>query len=231
MGYDSKENAQQSPVGDTAAAYKLAHEQRAFEIAQLTNRNNFFMVFQGVLLAGLVQSQGGAPPVMNFFVCLAGMAISLFQAGMAGGAKYWQIRWEVAVKELELLLLEDLKQHPRVVQLFTSDIDHLSEKEKLRIKGINDVRATDKLNEAPGFIDGRIAEDLKLRSSWSVPKHLIGMRFSVSKIPLYAGIVLFAIWTMLWLHTFSIWGVTLPAFFVAHLPWSAEVFRFIPLVK
>ncbi len=36
---------------------------REFEITQLAQRNNFFMIFQGVLLAGVIQSAHSIPAV------------------------------------------------------------------------------------------------------------------------------------------------------------------------
>jgi hypothetical protein len=243
MTYNALDSAKASPVGDTAAAYKLAHEQRSFEITQLVNRNNFFMVFQGVLLAGLVQSQGQAAPLMNFSVCLAGMVMALYQARMAGGAKYWQIRWEVAVKKLELLLLEDLKDEPRVVQLFTSDLGHLTEAERERINKINSTKArlADQLNTRSKFTDELIQEDLRLPhglrpichffSRLAAPfRTTISRRYSVSKIPLYAGTSLLFVWTLLWVHTFTLWGKTPAAWVISLAPWP-DAFALAPFVK
>ena len=41
-------------ISELKAVYKLAIETRNFEIQQLINRNNFFMLFQGVLLAAVL---------------------------------------------------------------------------------------------------------------------------------------------------------------------------------
>lgn len=243
MSSDGTDKVKESPVGNTAAAYKLAHDMRALEISQLANRNNFFMIFQGVLLAGLIQSQGAAAPIMNFCVCLAGMFISLFQLQMAGGAKYWQIRWEVAVKKLELLLLEDLKNEPRLVQLFTSDLSHLTQTEKERIYAINTApaRVNDKLNVTDSFIDSVVREDLGLSAARTTCSNVcealcspfrwaIARRYSVSRTPLYAAASLFCLWTILWLHTFTLGGKSIPCWLIGLAPWP-EVFRLIPYVK
>jgi hypothetical protein len=205
-GCDPLQEAKKSPVGSYSAAYRLAMEQRAFEITQLTNRNNFFMVFQGVLLGGMLQSQGTAPVWMNFLVCLAGMVISLFQAGMASGAKYWQIRWEAAVKEMELLLLESLKDEKRVMQLFTSDALHLTSKDRKRITVINqsDARKNDALNEEEGYIDKLIEADLDRTRGLSIAKFAIKRRYSVSQIPIWVGLTLFLLWFGLWSNTFTV---------------------------
>ena len=54
--------------------FDIALRMRDFEIAQLSQRNNFFMIFQGVLFAGLVQS-AHTKPVVSFMVCVAGFVV------------------------------------------------------------------------------------------------------------------------------------------------------------
>ena len=76
----------------------IALRMREFEITQLAQRNNFFMIFQGVMLAGVLQSSHSIP-VVSFLVCLAGFVISLLQVGMASGAKYWQEYWEAELSK------------------------------------------------------------------------------------------------------------------------------------
>lgn len=76
----------------------IALKMREFEITQLVQRNNFFMIFQGVMLAGVIQSAHGKP-VVSFLVCVAGFFMSLLQVGMASGAKYWQEYWEAELSK------------------------------------------------------------------------------------------------------------------------------------
>lgn len=80
--------------------FENALRMRDFEIAQLTQRNNFFMIFQGVLLAGFIQSSH-TKPVVSFLVCVAGLAVAVFQIGMASGSKFWQEYWEQKLSEFE----------------------------------------------------------------------------------------------------------------------------------
>lgn len=80
--------------------FNIALRMRDFEINQLTQRNNFFMIFQGVLFAGLVQSSH-TTPIVSFMVCVVGLVIALFQVGMASGAKFWQEYWEQMLSEYE----------------------------------------------------------------------------------------------------------------------------------
>jgi len=80
--------------------FEIALRMRDFEIVQLTQRNNFFMVFQGVMFAGLMQS-GHTKPIVSFMVCVAGLVVALFQIGVASGAKFWQEYWEQMLSEYE----------------------------------------------------------------------------------------------------------------------------------
>ena len=93
----------------------IALRMREFEITQLAQRNNFFMIFQGVMLAGVIQSSH-VIPVVSFLVCVAGFFISLFQIGMASGAKYWQEYWEAELSKSQPALFheDDCKYHSTV---------------------------------------------------------------------------------------------------------------------
>lgn len=217
------ENAKKSPVGDIGRAYELALRQRDFEISQLTNRNNFFMIFQGVLIAGLVQSQGRASPLLNFSLCFFGMVLSMYQAWMAGGAKYWQIRWECAVKELEIRLLIALKNEPFVMQLFSVDAKHVSRRDvrRLSILNLRESRRKDRLSVNAGFVDKLVSDDLKGMDNCSLVKHMILARHSVSKIPIYVGMALTCFWAVLWLNTFTFGGKTLMRYLYEWIdvPW------------
>lgn len=80
--------------------FEIAMKMRDFEIGQLTNRNNFFMIFQGVLFAGILQSTH-EKPIISFMACLVGLVVSIFQVRMASGAKFWQEYWEQMLSEYE----------------------------------------------------------------------------------------------------------------------------------
>lgn len=100
---------------ETQSDAAIALKMREFEITQLAQRNNFFMIFQGVMLAGVIQSSH-AIPVVSFLVCVAGFLISLFQIGMASGAKYWQEYWEAQLSQYYPVLFheDDCKYHSTV---------------------------------------------------------------------------------------------------------------------
>lgn len=93
--------------------YELCIDLRNFEISQLVQRNNFFMIFQGVLLAGVCQSAAQIP-VVSFMICLIGFVISLLQAGMAAGAKYWQSHWEINTQAAEKEMIGMLRIHGQI---------------------------------------------------------------------------------------------------------------------
>lgn len=126
-----------SPIGSLAAAFQFAQQQREFEIGQLTQRNNFLMIFQGVLIAGLIQSQGTAAAVASFSVCALGFLVSMFQVGMAAGSKFWQVRWERAAKTTEIWLLKALQEQERINNFLTADGKHLTPAEKADMSQVN----------------------------------------------------------------------------------------------
>ena len=144
--------------------FDIALRMRDFEITQLTQRNNFFMIFQGVLFAGLVQSSH-TKPVVSFMVCMAGFLVSLFQVGMASGAKFWQEYWEQKLSDYEVLA-----RGAESGELFHDDIHLYEETVKKRMSN---------------------------RGLCGLPRKLIMVRFSVSRIPIYVGIALSIIWGLL----------------------------------
>ena len=91
--------------------FDIALKMRNFEIDQLTKRNNFLMVFQGVLFAGLVQSDH-KHAIVSFMVCFTGFIVSILQVGMASGSKFWQNYWEAVLAEKEKAINNDDEGEP-----------------------------------------------------------------------------------------------------------------------
>jgi len=155
--------------------FKIALSTRDFEITQLVQRNNFFMIFQGVLFAGVMQSSH-TKPLISLLVCLVGFMVSLYQVGMASGAKFWQEYWEEALKEVERKLLIMLcgKQGQRglLLELFHDD------KETYR-----------------RIVSRRLSNHKN--SFFSLSSWLIMKQFSVSRIPMYVGLTLALIWAVM----------------------------------
>jgi hypothetical protein len=178
--------------------YQTCIQARYFEITQLVARNNFFMVFQGVLLAGLAQASSGKPiPVVSFLICTAGVASAVMQILMASGAKFWQERWESELERVEKQLLSHLASD----ELRTVPVHPLF---SLGHQGAIDL----------------VRERLSVRSA-SV--RLLVHKFSVSRIPIFAGISFLTIWMLLLLCTVAgPWGNIIPSFIVGFPPAATQ---------
>jgi len=175
---DANQAIEKFPSGDVEALkslFKIALEKRDFEISQLVQRNNFFMIFQGVLFAGVMQSSH-EKPLVTFLVCMAGLLISLFQVGMASGAKFWQEYWEEALKKIESRLLLHIHRSDdsrrEIWSLFHDRSEIYSEIVSRRLQ-----------NHKAGFLSP---------ISW-----LVMQRFSVSRIPIYVGLSFSVIWLVM----------------------------------
>lgn len=164
------------------ALFKIALEKRDFEITQLVQRNNFFMIFQGVLFAGVMQSSH-TKPVVTLLVCLAGLLISLFQVGMASGAKFWQEYWEEALKKIEGRLLLHI---------------HHSDESRREVWSL--------FHDKTAIYDEVVNRRLKSHSKSfiSITSWLVAKRFSVSRIPIYVGLSLSIIWAVMVFMTVDI---------------------------
>lgn len=151
--------------------YDLSLKNRNFEISQLSARNNFFIIFQGVIIASLLQlDQYKSAPIVSFLVCACGFVISILQAGMASGAKFWQEAWEVELKEIEGELKASVMAESsgnRFHPLFSRTTKEIEDKVYGALNG-----------------NGRLG------------KYLV-RRYSVSKIPIYSGIVFAIFWLCL----------------------------------
>lgn len=150
---------------DAHSLYKHCIEIRNFEITNLVARNNFFMIFQGVLIAGLLQSSGTAPPAVMFLATLCGFGISICQTLSSSGAKFWQKHWEDELRKTEanyekrLSIARGEALAPKTAKKFYS------------LYG-------EKKRESKKFFG-------------------IIERYSVSRIPIYAGFVFSAFWLIL----------------------------------
>jgi hypothetical protein len=168
------------------SVYRLCIETRNFEVNQLVARNNFFMVFQGVLFAGLAQASASAPPIVSFGLCAVGVASSLMQAFMASGAKFWQERWEASLEEAE----RDFLGEEAGKSVATKPLFSLAEPE----------------------FEALVAQRLAGRGRGV---RLLIHRFSVSRLPIYAGYMFTLAWALLLLCTVEgPWGQLVPAFIV-----------------
>lgn len=226
MANISSEDLTANPVGSRVKGLELDLRLREFEISQLTQRNNFFMIFQGVLIGGLVQSQGTSAPIITFGMSLLGVMASVLQIGMAGGAKYWQSRWEASTRSSEIaIVLELLKQHKLAVQTFTHNSNVLTSDEKEQIDAWNkkQLNSSEKIVDDSCFIDEIVKRDIeagsrrgfsrKLRyfADYWVRKLAIEPKWSVSRIPIWIGGILLTFWFWIALHTIHIPGMNFEA--------------------
>ncbi len=179
-----KENSKEDPINN----FEVALRMRNFEIEQLAQRNNFLMVFQGVLFAGLVQSDH-TKPVVSFMVCVAGFVVSFFQVRMASGAKFWQTYWEIKLQECEY---ENRKKNEP--ELFIED--KTFKPEHLLFYHNDSAEIYDTLYK------NKVKNTMK---KWKCPwiKKQVLKKYSVSRIPIYVGISFSIIWGLLVLCTIS----------------------------
>lgn len=177
-------------ISELKAVYKLAIATRNFEIQQLINRNNFFMLFQGVLLAAVFNNQASKPYV-EFIICFAGIFISWHQMQVAAGAKYWQEWWELKTSDIEQELKSSLGDD-EFISLF-----YLNKKESESHR--NEV--IKKVEKTEGVIE-------------TFCNDIIKKKYSVSRVPIRTGLVLMLTWILLFLSTINfevIWAL-LPDF-------------------
>lgn len=158
------------------SVYQISIDTRNFEINQLIQRNNFFMLFQGVLLAAALQNQA-SKPFVEFIVCFSGVLVSLYQLQMASGAKYWQEWWESRVEYYE----EKLREHKKngsdeFFELFSTKHDEVFK-----------------------AVSGRVNGSKK----YFLTNFLLLNSFSVGRAPIKVSLVLFFTWIVLLIHTMS----------------------------
>ncbi|WP_411688463.1 hypothetical protein [Acinetobacter indicus] len=180
--------------------YYIAVKTRNFEITQLVQRNNFFMIFQGVLLAAIIYSSNTVPFVQSI-LCLAGLYIAYCQTNVAAGAKFWQEYWEREVYNAELKLKDFYSKDPSKLDDKIADF-------------------TDLFIKDPSLVFKQVARQIikhprtnhkwrKLRKfKYNIfnTNYLILRKPSVSKYPIHVGQSLIIIWAILFLSTLSIFS-------------------------
>lgn len=168
--------------------FKIALESRNFEITQLVQRNNFFMVFQGMIFMGLIQSAHSVP-IVSFMICVVGFVTSIFQAQMAAGAKFWQEYWEATLTILEKELLVKIntstEDRRNLYALFHNEQDRYTSLVRNKI------------------------------GSKTIVDKMIMSRHSVSRIPIYVAMSLGFVWFLLILCSMTSYsGLSIPTFIV-----------------
>lgn len=181
--------------------FELCVELRNFEITQLVQRNNFFMIFQGVLLAGICQSAAQIP-IVSFMICLVGLFVSIYQVGMAAGAKYWQVHWEVNTRKAESRMTKTIQIH--------GEIGDEIKKQGIEIDPVLASQLESRLFLIHLFQDNsgaskEIKEELD-GGKWKrrIVNRLIMSKFSASRIPIYVGCFLAFSWFVLLMCTIRV---------------------------
>lgn len=188
---NNQETNDDPDISALKSLFKIALETRNFEINQLVQRNNFFMVFQGVLFAGVIQSSH-TKPVVSFLVCLVGLIVSFFHVRMAAGAKFWREYWEHALHSIEEHLME---------KLHTSDCKRT---------------ATFHLFHEKSHIYQEMVKSRLSSHGFSLINGLILKRYSVSRVPIYVAIAITLIWLLLTLCTLRGYPpLSVPSFIVS----------------
>ena len=180
---DSESLKKYSKLKSLQRVYEISIETRNFEISQLTNRNNYYMLFQGVLLAAALSNQA-SKPIVEFIISLTGIGVSYNQMKVAAGAKFWQEYWEYQASEAEKSLKAYTEKHYEGYKF--TDLFNL-ESSIMKDKVIDKFQ---KESNNKGLFN-------KCLSS------LILTKSSVSRAPIYTAIVLLLCWIVLMLHTLN----------------------------
>jgi hypothetical protein len=117
-------------IKELKAVYERSIATRDFEIQQLQNRNNYFIIFQGVMLSGLITASASKPYV-EFLICLFCIFFSMYQTHIAAGAKYWQEYWELKTSEFEGKLKKKFDEYmgiykSELIRKIETQIDYLN---------------------------------------------------------------------------------------------------------
>jgi hypothetical protein len=159
---------------------------RNFEISQLMQRNNFFMIFQGVLLASILQIEVFRPPLL-LLICITGVFVSYYQFQVACGSKFWQVWWENRVQYFEKKL-KSVKEN-------TEEIGVNNHESFESLFTISDEEIQKNVERDLGSHSAAVGRSKLLNC-------LIAKRFSVSRAPIVVSAVLTGTWALLALVVF-----------------------------
>lgn len=132
---------------------------------------------------------------------------------MAGGAKYWQTRYEAATRSSEIaIVLDTVKRRKLAVQTFTHDLSILHDDEIKAIEEWNQAQSdpAERIVDQSGHIHQVVSKDINSGKKKRPIRHFldgwirrlaIGPKWSVSRIPIWIGAALLLFWTVIALHS------------------------------
>ena len=197
------------------SVYEITIETRNLEIGQLVQRNNFFMIFQGVLFACLIYSSNTVPYV-QLILCLVGFYVAYSQTAVAAGAKYWQEFWEKKLADIEGILFNYYKKQDdnndkkmtiednstEFYQLFSTPQDKIYENVVSQLdKHIEANSCRDKINIKLNLFFNHKPFIWLTWPKIVYSREIILNKPSVSKIPIRVGRFFMIAWSLLLIST------------------------------
>ena len=176
------------------AIYGRVLEVRNFEIQNLNTRNTFISAANiGFFAFAAKQTEA------SYLLIIFGFVVSFLQTQMAAGAKYWQEVWEHKLSDTERKLyqiyIDENKSNPTpdpFIHLFTPEnMDGYANNEV-----INDEFYERQRHE----IREIMREKLQTNSLFNkFLNKIIFKKYSVSRTPIYLGVVMMVFWSFLFL--------------------------------
>ena len=185
--YRTRENSDRIKRLD--AIYGRVLELRNFEIQNLNTRNTFISAAN----IGLFAFSVGQETDVLWLLALLGIFVSGLQIQMAAGAKYWQEVWEYKLADTERKLYQiymdenkpNLDSDP-FIHLFTpEEMGNYANNETIDSKFYE--RQKDEIHE---MMKGKLQADCWVNS-------IILKKYSVSRTPIYLGMVMAGFWVLL----------------------------------
>ncbi|POY45365.1 hypothetical protein [Avibacterium paragallinarum] len=157
--------------------YNICIENRRFEAEQITTRNNFFLVFQGILFSVFTTmfSDGKSVTLIYYIIPIIGIIMSFLQTRGAIGAKYWHEVWEMKLFDIEkkLAIASGQRGVFSSIDKYNDTLKLAKEREKKELEEF--------IKEKPELIK----------------KMLCGFKGSVSSIPIYIGMLCGLSWLLM----------------------------------
>lgn len=187
---DSKE----SPVSDPVLAYRFACERHAYELGETISRNNFFMVFQGVVFAGALNlGKAAGSEWIWVLVCLLGLVMSGFQFWMAASGRHQIVRAEQIAAFRELDVIASLAPGATRYHFYTDPNEGEGTVERKVSFGLPSYDGVSTMRTRAGLGDDKDECDWICHPIASA----ILVRWWPSKISIWVAIALFVFWLLM----------------------------------